>query len=71
MYRGNTQKGRNEDSEEWIDVGGLLASLDHSKLVRSSWWEVCLPSVTMVMSRPGCCQEPYLGLWSYNNKGLC
>ena len=35
MYCGNTQKGRNEDNEEHTDVEGLLASLGHSKLVRS------------------------------------
>lgn len=73
MCYGKIQKRINEYSEDSADVGGLLATCIHCDGGEEQTEErVHLPpGDMMIMTRPGYCQGPYWGPWSYNSHCLC
>ena len=63
----HTRGERQMESLETSLPSGSMAMVARKRLTR----EVYLPRETMAKSRPGCCQEPCVGLWSYSSQGLC
>lgn len=55
MLYGQMQKRRNEDSEEWADVGSLLVIWGHGDF----WAEL------------DCCQGSCPGPWFYSSQSAC
>ena len=63
----HTRGERQMESLETSLPSGSMAMVARKRLTR----EVYLPRETMAKSRPGCYQEPCVGLWSYSSQGLC